>query len=164
MTITALNKARHGDTGHPRYAQRLASVGVPHTVAQVRIADAEDNTLPPDTVGEVLVRGDIVMEGYWRNEGATRETLRGGWLNTGDVGAMDADGFVTLKDRSKDVIISGGSNIYPREVEEILLQHPGVVEAAVVGRPHADWGEEVVAVVVARADAGVTPDALDTCA
>ena len=161
MTITALSKARHADTDHPRYAQRLASVGIPHTVAQVRIADAEDNTLPPDAVGEVLVRGDIVMEGYWRNEEATRETLRGGWLHTGDVGAMDADGFVTLKDRSKDVIISGGSNIYPREVEEILLQHPGVVEAAVVGRPHADWGEEVVAVVVARGGAEVTEEALD---
>ena len=98
----------------------------------------------------MLVRGEVVMKGYWRNPQATAETLRGGWLHTGDMGAFDEEGFLTLKDRSKDLIISGGSNIYPREVEEVLLRHPGVFEVSVIGRPHADWGEEVVACVVAR--------------
>ena len=90
------------------------------------------------------------MQGYWRNPEATAKALAGGWLHTGDLGTLDGEGFLTLKDRSKDLIISGGSNIYPREVEEVLLSHAGVAEAAVVGRPHADWGEEVVAFVVAR--------------
>jgi long-chain acyl-CoA synthetase len=93
------------------------------------------------------------MQGYWRNPAATAQALAGGWLHTGDMGAQDAAGFLTLKDRSKDLIISGGSNIYPREVEEALLSHSGVAEVAVVGRRHAEWGEEVVAFVVARAPA-----------
>ncbi|ODU79856.1 MAG: hypothetical protein ABT00_12630 [Bordetella sp. SCN 68-11] len=88
------------------------------------------------------------MAGYWRDPQASARALRGGWLWTGDVGALDAEGFLTLKDRSKDVIISGGSNIYPREIEEVLLAHPGVAEVAVVGAPDPEWGEEVVAFVV----------------
>ena len=100
------------------------------------------------------VRGATVMRGYWRNAGATARTLAGGWLHTGDVGVLDDDGFLTLKDRSKDLIISGGSNIYPREVEEVLLRHRDVREVAVVGRRHADWGEEVVACVVPREPLG----------
>ena len=90
------------------------------------------------------------MRGYWNNPEASASALRGGWLWTGDLGALDEDGFLTLKDRSKDVIISGGSNIYPREVEEVLIQHPQVVEACVIGRPSAEWGEEVVAFIVPR--------------
>lgn len=125
------------------------------------MADAQDRPLPPDEVGEVLVRGDAVMRGYWRNPEATAETLRNGWLHTGDVGSLDRDGFLTLRDRSKDMIISGGSNIYPREVEEVLLRHPAVDEASVVGRPHEDWGEEVVAFIVARAGASVDAAELD---
>jgi acyl-CoA synthetase (AMP-forming)/AMP-acid ligase II len=101
------------------------------------------------------------MAGYWRNPEATAETLRGGWLHTGDLGSVDEDGFLTLKDRSKDLIISGGTNIYPREVEEVLLRHPAVLEAAVVGRPHRQWGEEVVAFVVVRPGHSTTSDALD---
>jgi len=93
------------------------------------------------------------MRGYWNNEEATGTTLANGWLHTGDVGSLDADGYLTLKDRSKDLIISGGSNIYPREVEETLLLHPDVAEVAVVGRTHEEWGEEVVACIVARAKA-----------
>jgi long-chain acyl-CoA synthetase len=123
------------------------------------VADAGGASLPPGETGEVLVRGDTVMAGYWRNPEATARTLRDGWLWTGDLGALDADGFLTLKDRSKDLIISGGSNIYPREVEEVLLRHPGVREVAVVGRPDAEWGEAVVAFVVA--DAGTDAAALD---
>jgi long-chain acyl-CoA synthetase len=101
------------------------------------------------------------MRGYWRNEQASSTTLRNGWLHTGDVGVFDAEGFLTLKDRSKDLIISGGSNIYPREVEEALLLHPAVSEVSVVGRPHPEWGEEVVAFIVARAGGDVSPAALD---
>jgi long-chain acyl-CoA synthetase len=100
----------------------------------------------------VLVRGPTVMPGYVADPEASAKTLANGWLHTGDVGSLDADGFLTLKDRSKDLIISGGSNIYPREIEEVLRRHPGVAEVAVVGRAHAEWGEEVVACVVARGD------------
>jgi acyl-CoA synthetase (AMP-forming)/AMP-acid ligase II len=128
----------------------LASVGPAFTGVEVRVADAEDNPLPPDEIGEILVRGDTVMAGYWNNPAASAETLRNGWLHTGDVGSMDADGFLTLKDRSKDVIISGGSNIYPREVEEVLLRHPAVSEVSVVGQADAEWGEIVIAFVVPR--------------
>jgi long-chain acyl-CoA synthetase len=110
----------------------------------------------------VLVRGDTVMRGYWRDSEATASALRGGWLHTGDLGVFDHDGFLTLKDRSKDLIISGGSNIYPREVEEVLLRHPGIAEVSVVGQPDPDWGEIVVAFVVERADAPrAEPEALD---
>ena len=118
--------------------------------------------LPLGEIGEVLVRGDTVMAGYWRNPEATAAALRDGWLFTGDVGSLDADGFLTLKDRSKDLIISGGSNIYPREVEEVLLTAPGVAEVAVVGAPDPEWGEVVVAFVVAAAGrSAVDPAALD---
>ena len=95
------------------------------------------------------------MQGYWNNPEANARALRDGWLWTGDLGALDTDGFLTLKDRSKDMIISGGANIYPREIEEVLLTHAGVLEAAVVGRPHADWGEEAIAFVVRREGADV---------
>ena len=159
MCITALDKAMHADTGHPRHRERLASVGTAQSVVEVMVADADDRPLPPGEPGEVLVRGDSVMRGYWQDPDATAATLRGGWLHTGDIGVLDADGFLTLRDRSKDLIISGGSNIYPREVEEVLLQHPAVAEVAVIGRPDPQWGEAVVAFVVAapgqRCDAGL---------
>ncbi|HLI10742.1 MAG TPA: AMP-binding protein [Alphaproteobacteria bacterium] len=161
MTITCLSRARHREREHPRYEHRLGSAGTPFTGMAVRIADESDRTLPAGEVGEVLARGDAVMKGYWNNPEVTAETLRGGWLHTGDVGTLDEDGFLTLKDRSKDLIISGGSNIYPREVEEVLLTHAAVSEVAVVGRPHADWGEEVVAFVVCRTGAAVDAATLD---
>jgi long-chain acyl-CoA synthetase len=161
MTITALGKRHLADTSHPRYLQRISSVGVAQAVVEVRIADEADRPLPANEPGEVLVRGDAVMKGYWRNPEATAAALRNGWLHTGDVGALDEDGFLTLMDRSKDLIISGGSNIYPREVEEALLRHPGVHEVSVVGRPHPEWGEEVVAFVVRRAGAAASPEELD---
>jgi long-chain acyl-CoA synthetase len=161
MTITVLARERHTETEHPRYRERLASVGRPFRALEVRTADADDSDVPAGKIGEILVRGDTVMAGYWRNPEATEATLRGGWLHTGDLGAFDGDGFLTLKDRSKDLIISGGSNIYPREIEEVLLKHPGVAEASVVGRPHPDWGEEVVAFVVARPAIHLTEAELD---
>lgn len=150
MTITALSREHIANRDHPRYAERIASVGVAQTLVEVRVADPDGHELPSGKAGEVLVRGDTVMQGYWNNPEATARALRDGWLFTGDVGSLDDDGFLTLKDRSKDVIISGGSNIYPREVEEVLLKHPAVREVSVVGRPHPDWGEEVVAFVVAN--------------
>ena len=160
MTITYLSKAMHAATDHPRYLARLASVGVPRTDVEVMVADHDDNALPAGEIGTVLVRGDVVMNGYWANPEATAKTLRNGWLDTGDLGSFDEDGYLTLKDRSKDMIISGGANIYPREIEEVLLRHPAVLEASVVGRPHADWGEEVVAFVVPR-DAQIDGGELD---
>ncbi|HVY07737.1 MAG TPA: AMP-binding protein [Burkholderiales bacterium] len=161
MTITALSKFHLADSGHPRHEDRLASVGTAQPPVEVIVADDNDIELPPGEIGEILVRGDTVMRGYWRNPEATRETLRNGWLHTGDVGSMDGDGFLTLRDRSKDMIISGGSNIYPREVEEILLRHPAVSEVSVVGRPHPEWGEEVIAFVVVRERARVQEKELD---
>jgi long-chain acyl-CoA synthetase len=150
MTITCLDKALHADLAHPRYEQRLASVGHAFTGIELRVADADDQPLPAGEIGEILVRGDTVMAGYWNNPAASAETLRNGWLHTGDVGNLDEDGFLTLKDRSKDVIISGGSNVYPREVEEVLLRHPAVSEVSVVGQSDPEWGEVVVAFVVPR--------------
>ncbi len=161
MCITALGRDLHAERDHPDYAQRLASVGRAQMLVELRVADAEDRSLPPGEVGEVLVRGPSVVPGYWRNPEASAAALRGGWLHTGDLGTLDGDGFLTLKDRSKDVIISGGSNIYPREVEEVLLQHPDVAEVTVIGRPHPDWGEEVVAVVVPRGPEAPGAGALD---
>jgi len=147
MTITALSRAQLADAGHPRWAERIESVGVAQTLVEVRVVDGEGKEPPAGETGEVVVRGDTVMAGYWQNPEATAQALRDGWLWTGDMGALDGDGFLTLKDRSKDVIISGGSNIYPREVEEVLLRHPRVREASVVGRKDARWGEAVVAFV-----------------
>jgi long-chain acyl-CoA synthetase len=157
MVITALSRRHLADTAHPRHAQRLASVGIAQAPVEVRVADADGTALPAGEVGEVLVRGDTVMLGYWRDPPATAAAIRDGWLFTGDMGALDDDGFLTLKDRSKDMIISGGSNIYPREVEEVLLLAPGVAEVSVVGAPDAAWGEVVVAFVVMRP--GAAPDA-----
>ena len=149
MTITALSKAEHAEQQHPRWRERLQSVGLTRTDVEVRVADEDGNPLPIGEIGEVLVRGAVVMAGYWNQPEATAETLRGGWLHTGDVGSFDEEGYLTLRDRSKDLIISGGMNIYPREVEEALLRHPGVRAVSVVGRPDSEWGEAVVAFVVA---------------
>jgi acyl-CoA synthetase (AMP-forming)/AMP-acid ligase II len=161
MTITGLTKRMHADEAHPRWRDRLGSCGVPRTGVLVKTVDDRDRELPPGEVGEVVTRSDCVMEGYWENPEASAETLRGGWLHTGDLGSFDEDGFLTLRDRSKDMIISGGSNIYPREIEEVLLRHPDLVEVSVVGRPHPEWGEEVVAFVVARPGADIASDGLD---
>jgi acyl-CoA synthetase (AMP-forming)/AMP-acid ligase II len=125
------------------------------------VVDADGKDVPFGETGEIICRGDIVMGGYWLNPDATASTIRDGWLWTGDLGAMDEDGYVTLKDRSKDMIISGGTNIYPREIEEVLLRHPYVYECAVVGRPHADWGEEVVAFVVPHPGKEIDTEELD---
>lgn len=161
MTITALSKSLHAEQARPRWREIMSSVGQPRTDVNVRVVDAEDRELPVGEIGEVVCQGDVVMAGYWRDQAATAATLRGGWLHTGDTGCFDAEGFLTLKDRSKDVIISGGSNIYPREVEEALLRHPAVLEVSVIGRRHPEWGEDVVACVALRAGQTASEGELD---
>ena len=148
MTITGLPQLFH------ERKQHLETCGIARTGCEVRIVDEKDEELPAGEVGEIVTRSDCVMKGYWNNADATAKTLRGGWLHTGDLGSMDEAGFLTIKDRSKDMIISGGANIYPREIEEVLLRHPAVAECSVVGRPHAEWGEEVVAFIVSRSTVG----------
>ncbi|MFN3549273.1 MAG: AMP-binding protein [Mesorhizobium sp.] len=161
MTITALPRDLVADRSHPRWKERLASVGTAQSCVEVRVVDADGVPRPAGETGEVTVRGAPVMIGYWNNPEATERTLRDGWLWTGDMGALDEDGFLTLKDRSKDVIISGGTNIYPREVEEALLTHPAVREVSVVGRHDAEWGEAVVAFVVLAPGESADRTALD---
>ncbi|MFL0274538.1 AMP-binding protein [Mycobacterium sp. SMC-19] len=146
MTITGLSRTDHlGDDAI------VCSVGWPRTGVEVAVLREDGTRAPAGEVGEIVCRGDVVMAGYWNNPDATAETIRDGWLFTGDKGSLDPRGFLTLRDRSKDVVISGGSNIYPREVEEALLSHPGVIEASVVGAPDAEWGEIVVAFIVGDA-------------
>ena len=161
MTITALGPRFHAMRDHPRWLERLGSVGIAQFAVQVRVVDEDDKEMPAGEIGEVIVHGDSVMPGYWRNPEASAEALRNGWLHTGDMGVMDADGFLTLKDRSKDLIISGGTNIYPREVEEVLLRHPEVSEVAVIGRSDREWGETVVAYVVSAPGATLDEKTLD---
>ena len=131
------------------------------SVVSLRITDVSGNVLPLGQAGEIEVKGATVMLGYWNNPEADAEALRGGWLRTGDIGRLDGDGFLTLSDRSKDVIISGGTNIYPREVEEVLLAHETVKEVCVIGVPDREWGEVVVACVVLNAGVAPNPDDLD---
>lgn len=148
MTITALSRRVLENRSDPRWLQRVASVGVAQSLVEVAVVDEKGQPLGPSQLGEVVVRGETVMPGYWRNPSATASTVKDGWLYTGDMGVLDEDGFLTLKDRSKDLIISGGSNIYPREVEEVLLMHPAISEATVVGQHDAEWGEIPVAFLV----------------
>jgi acyl-CoA synthetase (AMP-forming)/AMP-acid ligase II len=161
MTITSLPRSWHADVNHPRYLERLASVGVAQSVMQVRITDAGGKPLPAGETGEIEAKGLAVMLGYWNNPDANAATLKDGWLRTGDVGRLDEDGFLTLSDRSKDVIISGGTNIYPREVEEALLSHPDVHEVSAIGAADPEWGEIVVACVVLTPGATANDTALD---
>ena len=153
MTITTLSKQDIADRAHPRWRERLGSAGKPYACVEVMVADAQDKPVAPGEAGEILCRG-VIMSGYWQNPEATKAALRNGWLHTGDVGVFDAEGYLHLKDRSKDMIISGGSNIYPREVEEVLLMNDKVREVSVIGRPDREWGEVVVAYVVGEAKAG----------
>ncbi len=161
MTITALPREMVADRTHPRWRERLGSVGFAQSCVEVRILKEDGSSCAVGEDGEIAVHGAAVMAGYWQNADATEKSLRDGWLWTGDVGRMDADGFVTLTDRSKDVIISGGTNIYPREVEEVLLQLEEVAEVSVIGSPDEEWGEVIVAFVVPRDGAKVTQADLD---
>lgn len=154
MTITVLPRHVIEDRAHPRHRERLASVGYPQPMVEVSVRAPDGTPVPAGEPGEVCVRGEVVMKGYWNQPHATEQVLRGGWLRTGDIGRLDADGFLTLLDRERDLIISGGSNVYPREVEEALLRHPAVSEVSVIGAPDAEWGEIVVAYVVTHAPVG----------
>lgn len=151
MTITGLRSSDFGNA----HDDTLASVGWPRSGAEVKVADADGKPVPTGEIGEVIVRGGVVMQGYWNNEAATADAIRDGWLWTGDMGSFDASGTLTLRDRSKDMIVTGGTNVYPREVEEVLFTHPDVEEVSVIGLPDEEWGEIVVAVVVAAQ--GKTP-------
>nr|WP_295466290.1 AMP-binding protein [Mesorhizobium sp.] len=161
MTITALSRSDHGLTGDPRHRARIASVGRAHSVVELRIVDEDGSPLAEGQDGEIIVKGPTVMAGYWENPEATASALRDGWLFTGDIGRIDAEGYLTLTDRSKDVIICGGSNVYPREVEEVLLSHGGISEVSVVGQRDAEWGEIIVAFVVARPEHALSAAELD---
>jgi acyl-CoA synthetase (AMP-forming)/AMP-acid ligase II len=158
MTITGMRQADYPDADDAQ----LASVGYPRTGIEVAVVTPEGEALATGEIGEVVCRGDSVMSGYWNNPKATADALRDGWLFTGDMGSFDERGYLTLRDRSKDVIITGGSNVYPREVEEVLLKHPAVEEVCVVGQKHDEWGEVVVAVIVPREGAKPEAGELDT--
>jgi len=150
MGITSLHKEEHVTAGDPVKARRLASAGRETTGVRVRVVDDDDHELAAGEHGEIVIRSDLVMQGYWNNPEATAETLRNGWHHTGDIGFLDEDGYLYITDRKKDMIISGGANIYPREIEEVLCTHPAVLEVSVVGVPDEKWGESVKALVVAR--------------
>ncbi|MEG1625881.1 class I adenylate-forming enzyme family protein [Pseudomonas sp.] len=150
MTISALPREVIAGRRRADWARVAASVGLAHSCVDVQVLDGDRRPLPLGQPGQIAVRGPTVMHGYWRNEAASRETLVDGWLLTGDIGFLDEQGYLTLTDRCKDVIISGGSNVYPREVEEVLALHPQVFEVCVVGEADEQWGESVVAFVVAR--------------
>jgi fatty-acyl-CoA synthase len=150
--ITALRRADHDPDRHP---ERLASCGVPIGPSQVALLDEDGREVPQGEVGEICVRGPLVTAGYWNRPEETAHAYRHGWLHTGDMARRDADGFLYIVDRSKDMIVTGGFNVFPREVEDVLTTHPAVAAAGVIGVPDAQWGEAVKAVVVLRPGASV---------
>lgn len=154
-----LRPADHDPVAHP---ERLGSAGTDSLSFQTRVVDLDDNDVPAGVVGQVLSRGPALMDGYWNDAVATMEALQGGWMHTGDLGYRSADGYLFITDRLKDMIVSGGENVYPREVEDILYEHPAVLEAAVLGVPDSRWGERVHALVVVRS--GLTADTDDLLA
>jgi acyl-CoA synthetase (AMP-forming)/AMP-acid ligase II len=162
---TVLEPADHElALGDPAYAHRLLSCGKPQVAVEVAIFDSEMRELPAGTVGEIGVRTEANIAGFWRNPQATAESIRDGWVLTGDLAKFDDDGYVYLVDRKKDLIVSGAFNVYPSEVERVLQQHPAVFEVAVIGVPSAEWGEAVKAVVVPRPGAALQAQALiDWC-
>lgn len=156
-TITCLGKAEHR-VDDPDARRRLASAGRETFSSRVRIVDQEGRVNGPNEVGEIVVRGELIMPGYWNLPEATAETIKNGWLHTGDAGYLDEDGYLFITDRVKDMIISGGSNVYAREVEDVLLSHPAISKVAVIGVPDAKWGEAVAAIVVSTADSKLSAE------
>jgi long-chain acyl-CoA synthetase len=164
MTETSASVSVHhiGSSLEERNSQRIRSAGRAGFSTEIRIADAQGRALPPGEHGEILVRGPVVMMGYWNRPQDTQQAVRDGWLHTGDGGTMDEDGYLYVVDRLKDMVISGGENIYPAEVEEVLGRHPGVAASAVIGVPNEKWGETVHAVVVPRSGTTLSADELIT--
>lgn len=155
---TVLPIGAHQPDGDDTSLRRLASIGHPVPGSRFRVVDDQDREVPVGTPGELCFQSPAIMRGYWNNSPATIEALRGGWLHTGDIAKQDEDGFFYLVDRKKDMIVSGGENVYSREIEEALLQHPDVSEVAVIAIPHATWGEAVCAIVVPVAGSSPTQD------
>lgn len=154
--ITVLRKEDHVPDGSERQARKLASCGVPALDVDVRVVDHLGHDVKPGEVGEIIARSDWIMKGYWNKPEMTEQTIRNGWLHTGDMATVDEDGYIYIVDRKKDMIISGGENIYPREIEEVLYKHPAVLEAAVIGVPDEKWGESVKAIIVLKSGAVAT--------
>jgi len=145
---------------HADRERKPGSIGTPIEGVEMKVVDEDANEVKQGEVGEIVIRGHNVMKGYWNRPEATEETIRDGWLHTGDIGRVDEDGYFFIVDRKKDMIIRGGYNVYPREIEEVLYEHPDVREAAVVGVPHDEYGEEVAAAVALKDGAGVSADEL----
>jgi long-chain acyl-CoA synthetase len=155
---TTLSAEYH--SGEHQQSGKMYSAGRPGACVEVRIVDGEDREVPRGSVGEIVVRGPNVMLGYWNKPEATAEALRNGWMHTGDGGYMDDDGFVYVCDRLKDMIVSGGENVYSAEVETAIASHPAVAQCAVIGIPCAQWGETVHAVIVLKPEASTTAEAI----
>jgi long-chain acyl-CoA synthetase len=145
---------------HADRERKPGSIGTPIKGVEMKVVDDDGNEVDQGEVGEILIRGHNVMKGYWDRPEATEETVRDGWLYTGDMGKTDEDGYFYIVDRKKDLIIRGGYNVYPREIEEVLYEHPAVREAAVLGIPHDEYGEEVGAAVTLKDGANATPEQL----
>jgi len=153
--ITFLGGEDHVLKGTEESERRLSSVGKEGINAEIRIVDDEDRDLPRGRIGEIVIRGQHVMKGYWNDPDATAKAFRNGWLHTGDMGTMDEEGYLYLADRKKDMIITGGENVYPKEIENLLYEHPDVKDAAVIGVPDDKWGESIKAFVVLKEGSGI---------
>jgi long-chain acyl-CoA synthetase len=145
---------------HPDRERKPGSIGTPIRDVEMKIFDEHDQEVATGEVGEIVIKGPNVMKGYWQRADATAEAMRGGWFHSGDLAKVDEDGYFFIVDRKKDLIIRGGYNVYPREVEEVLYEHPAVAEAAVVAVAHAELGEEVGAAIALKADVEATPEEL----
>jgi len=145
-------------SNHPDKERKAGSIGTPIEGVEMKVVDEDDNEVAQGEVGEIVIRGHNIMKGYWQRPDATAEAMRGGWFHSGDMARTDEDGYFYIVDRKKDLIIRGGYNVYPREVEEVLFEHPKIREAAVVGIPHDEWGEEIGAAVVLHEGEELAPE------
>ncbi|HET7509042.1 MAG TPA: long-chain fatty acid--CoA ligase [Solirubrobacterales bacterium] len=145
-------------SNHPGRPRKPGSIGTPLEEVEMKVVDEDENEVPMGEVGEIVIRGHNIMKGYWQRPEATAEAMRGGWFHSGDMAKVDEDGYFFIVDRKKDLIIRGGYNVYPREVEEVLYEHPKIREAAVVGVPHDEWGEEIGAAVVCHEGEELAPE------
>jgi acyl-CoA synthetase (AMP-forming)/AMP-acid ligase II len=162
--VIYLSPEDHILSGPPHLVARLGSCGRPALGVEVRVVNERDRVVKPGEVGEIIIRGDAIMKGYLRQPKATAEALRGGWLRTGDLATVDEEGYVFIVDRKSDMIISGGFNIYPKEIEEVIYRYPGVSEVAVIGVPDDVWGESVKAIVVPQEGVSLTEEGItDFC-